>query len=142
MKKIALFIFLFVGFQSVKAQDTTKTDTSSEKPFLIVQQMPEFVGGQDSLFSYLEHNLIYPESAKESNKQGTVYVSFVISKTGKITNVKITRGVNGAPELDAEAVKIVQEMPDWIPGRQDGKNVPVQYALPLKFILNNAKKKK
>jgi len=118
-------------------------DTSAGNTFTIVQQMPVFVWGQDSLNHYLEKSIIYPPSSKKKNKEGTVYVSFVVSETGTIRNIKIVKGVEGEPELDAEALRVAKSIPnDWIAGKQDGAKVNVQLTLPIKFILDNADKKK
>ena len=145
MKKFILFLFLFVGFQSANAQDTTKTTNainSNNANINHIRVLPQFVGGEDSLYSYLQRNTIYPKSALDKNKHGTVYISFVISDSGKISEVIIRRGIKHAPELDSAAVNVVRNMPNWIPGKIDGKNVVAQLNIPIKFILDNPDKKK
>ncbi|HVA99055.1 MAG TPA: TonB family protein [Bacteroidia bacterium] len=106
-----------------------------QKPFLIVQQMPTFPGGEAKLFEYLQNNTNYPQVEKEEGVQGTVYVTFVIGSDGKVQDVKIMRGIPNGPGCNKEAVRVVQAMPNWTPGKQDGRSVPVQYSLPIKFIL-------
>ncbi len=101
--------------------------------FAVVESMPEFPGGYEELQKYLMRNLHYPASEVESGVEGTVYVSFVIDETGKVGDVQIARGLGG--ELDAEALRVVKAMPDWIPGRQQGKPVKTLYNLPINFKL-------
>ena len=104
-----------------------------EKPLLVVEQNPEFQGGYDAMLKFLKDKMQYPTLAQESGIQGTVFVQFVVSKTGKISNVKILRGIGGG--CDEEAVRVVKEMPNWIPGRQNGQAVPVMFQIPVKFQL-------
>lgn len=101
--------------------------------FTIVEDMPTFPGGEPALFKYLSNNIKYPQMAKESGIQGTVFVTFVIGPDGKVRDVKVLRGVKGG--LDEEAVRVVQSMPNWKPGKQRGKAVSVQYNLPIRFTL-------
>ncbi|MDP4290331.1 MAG: TonB family protein [Bacteroidota bacterium] len=104
-----------------------------EKPLLVVEQNPEFQGGYDAMLKFLHDKMQYPTLAQESGIQGTVFVQFVVSKTGKISNVKVLRGIGGG--CDEEAVRVVREMPNWIPGRQNGQAVPVMFQIPVKFQL-------
>jgi protein TonB len=104
------------------------------KPYVVVEQMPEFPGGDQTMRKFLRDNIRYPMMAKESGITGTVYVTFVVSVTGQISEVKLLRGIGGG--CDEEAVRVVKTMPSWIPGRQTGKPVPVQFNLPIKFSLN------
>jgi len=103
--------------------------------FTIVEENPEFPGGEAALFKYLGKNTKFPAIAKDAGIQGIVYVQFVVMEDGSINDDMITilRGVH--PALDAEAVRVVKEMPDWKPGRQRGKAVRVYYKLPFRFTL-------
>jgi len=101
--------------------------------FTVVEIPPEFLGGQDSLYIYLQKNLNYPDSAKASGIHGTVYVSFIVNETGQVEQPKIERGIGGG--CDEAALKVVKSMPDWIPGMQRRKPVKVQMVLPIKFKL-------
>lgn len=101
--------------------------------FTVVESMPEFPGGQTSLFQYLQKNIEYPEIAKESGIQGRVFVTFVVEKDGSVTDVRVLRGIGGG--CDEEAVRVVKSMPKWNPGKQRGKPVRVQFNLPVKFTL-------
>lgn len=100
--------------------------------------MPEYHGGDEKLQKFLQDNLIYPQSCKDSNIQGTVYVGFTIEEDGNISDVKILRGVNR--ELDAEALRVIKLLPKWIPGEQRGKPIRMQFNMPIKFTLDTIKK--
>jgi periplasmic protein TonB len=103
------------------------------EPFLVVEQMPDFPGGEKALYEYLQKNIKFPPMARESGITGTVYVRFIVDKKGKISNVALLRGIGGG--CDEEAIRVVQKMPDWNPGKQNGMPVPVYFTLPVKFIL-------
>jgi len=105
------------------------------EPFVVVEQMPEFPGGDIALRKYLAEHTVYPRMAKESGISGTVYVTFVIEKSGKVSSVDVLRGVSGG--CTEEAVRVVSEMPDWNPGLQRGKPVRVRLNLPVRFMLLN-----
>jgi periplasmic protein TonB len=122
-----------VDLADLQQQQTEVVEEAVEAPFSIVEQMPEFPGGDAARVKYLSQNIKYPVIARESGITGTVYMTFVVSKTGKISNVKVLRGIGGG--CDEEAIRVIQAMPDWIPGRQNGKPVSVQYNLPIKFTL-------
>jgi TonB family protein len=100
----------------------------------VVEVMPEYPGGHEALFAYISENIKYPEKAKKEKIQGRVFVSFVVEKSGKVTNVSILRGIGGG--CDEESLRVVSEMPIWKPGLQDGKPVRVQFNLPIKFALD------
>jgi protein TonB len=101
--------------------------------FTVVESMPEFPGGMGKLMTYLATNIKYPPLAKESGIQGRVFINFVVEPDGKISQVKVLRGIGGG--CDEEAVRVVQGMPKWKPGLQRGKPVRVSYNLPVKFTL-------
>lgn len=98
-----------------------------------VEQMPEFPGGQAELINFLMKSVKYPEESVMKKIQGKVFVSFVISKKGSVLNTKIERGVD--PLLDAEALRVVNSMPPWTAGKEKGKDVAVQFTLPIIFKL-------
>ena len=101
--------------------------------FTIVEEMPSFPGGEAELFKYLGSNIKYPAMARDAGIQGIVYVTFVVKEDGKISDVRVLRGVGGG--CDEEAVRVVEKMPSWKPGKQRGKSVRVQYNLPIRFTL-------
>jgi TonB family protein len=104
-----------------------------EEIFFMVDQMPEFQGGDQALRKFIANSVKYPKKAQENGVQGKVYVSFVVSKEGKVANAKITRSVN--PLLDKEALRVVNQMPTWKPGYQKGKPVNVSFTVPINFVL-------
>ncbi len=106
-----------------------------EEPLSIVDQMPEFPGGQQALFTYLGESINYPETAKRDSISGVVYISFVIEKDGAVNEVEVKKGIGSG--CDEEARRVISGMPDWIPGIHDGENVRVVYNLPIRFSLKS-----
>ncbi len=129
----------------VEADDQTKVDftdvdfsddeQSTEEPVVWAEQMPEFPGGDAALHQFIAKHMKYPELAIENDIQGTVYLRFVVLKSGKVGQVQVVRGVD--PLLDKEAVRVVKLMPRFKPGMQGGRRVPVWFSLPVVFVLNN-----
>jgi len=109
-------------------------EEDDEEFFMVVENMPEFPGGDLGLMKYIQKNVKYPAIAKEYNITGKVYVSFIVDKSGKVTNVKVVRGVD--KNLDAEAVRVVKSLPKYKPGKQRGKSVRVMFTIPINFTLN------
>ena len=105
----------------------------NEEVFFIVEEMPEFPGGDLALRKFIANSVKYPEIAVENGIQGKVYVSFVVCKDGYVANAKIARGVE--PSLDKEALRVVSSLPRWKPGVQRGQAVNVQYTVPINFVL-------
>lgn len=112
----------------------TQEAPKEEEVFEMVEQQPEFPGGQAEMMKFIKDNMKYPVIAMENGVHGRVYCQFVVGANGKIRDVKVVRGVD--PYLDKEAVRVIQMMPDWIPGRQNGRAVSVRYTLPVLFKLN------
>ena len=106
-----------------------------EAPLTIVEQMPAFPGGELEMMKYIQKNVQYPQVEKEAGISGTCYVTFVVEKDGSITDVKVLRGVSGGTGCDKEAMRVVKSMPAWKAGKQNGREVRVQFNLPIKFIL-------
>lgn len=115
-------------------QEVIEVEESKKEIFTIVEEMPSFPGGPSELQKYLATNISYPQSATENGIQGTVYVSFVVDSKGNVTDVKVLRGIGGG--CDEEAIRVVKAMPQWHPGKQNGKNVRVLYNMPIYFKLN------
>ncbi len=116
-------------------EEKSEDDSDGDSVFMTVEQMPEFSGGgQQSMINFIQQNLHYPDNAKAKKIEGIVYVSFVVDETGKITDVKVEKGMS--KELDAEAVRVVKKMPPWKPGMQKGKAVKTRMVLPIKFSLS------
>jgi periplasmic protein TonB len=109
-------------------------EESDEEFFTVVENMPEFPGGDAGLMKYIQKNVKYPPIAKEYNITGKVYVSFIVDKSGSVTDVKIAKGVDKS--LDAEALRVVKSLPKYKPGKQRGKAVRVMFTIPINFTLN------
>ena len=116
-----------------EATITTNVADDNSHVFKVVDKMPKFPGGIKALISYLAKNIHYPAKAKKQGIQGRVYVHFIVNKDGSVSDVKILRGIS--PECDAEAIRVVKNMPNWIPGEQKGQKVRVVFNLPIKFSL-------
>ena len=101
--------------------------------FEVVENMPDFPGGQAALMQYLAKNIKYPTIAQENGTQGRVIVQFVVNRDGSIVDAKVLRGVD--PYLDKEAIRVISSMPKWKPGMQRGKAVRVKYTVPVMFRL-------
>jgi TonB family protein len=121
------------GLTVVSNSDQAKTKTDQEEVFLVVEQTPEFPGGEDAFRTYLINQVKYPAEAVKKGIQGKVFVTFVVGKDGAVKNSKIIRGVD--PMLDKEALRVVNAMPKWKPGKQSGKDVAVQFTVPINFKL-------
>ncbi len=111
-------------------------DEDEDEPtfFVIVQNEPEFIGGEAALMKHLS-DINYPQMAIEAGTQGTVYASFIVEKDGSISNVKILRGIGNG--CDEETLRIIKAMPKWNPGKQMNTIVRVQVKIPVRFILDN-----
>jgi protein TonB len=101
--------------------------------FFIVEDMPEFPGGDLALRKFIANAVKYPVIAQENGIQGKVYVTFVVGKDGSVRDAKVARGVD--PSLDKEALRVVNSLPKWKPGKQRGKPVNVSYTVPINFVL-------
>lgn len=106
---------------------------TEETIFVVVESMPSFPGGVNEMMRYLHEEIRYPQLAKESGIQGKVFVTFVVEKDGSVTDVSILRGIGGG--CDEEAIRVVESMPKWIPGKQRNVPVRVRFNLPIKFTL-------
>lgn len=105
--------------------------TATNEPFIVVEKMPEFAGGQEALLRYLRDHLRYPGAALAAGVGGRVFMSFVVGSDGKISEVTILKGLGY--ELDEEALRVVRQMPAWTPGYQSQHPVPVRFTLPITF---------
>ncbi len=103
------------------------------KVFDVVEQKPQFPGGEAALIKYVAEHIRYPAMAQENNIQGRVVVQFVVTKTGAVGEVKVVRGKD--PDLDKEAVRVVKSLPKFVPGKMNGHAVNVWYTLPIQFKL-------
>ncbi|MGN0219814.1 MAG: energy transducer TonB [Muribaculaceae bacterium] len=114
-------------------QETKPVEEEKVYNMAMVEQQPEFPGGTAEMYKWLSSHINYPAAASEEGVQGKVIVEFVVSRTGKVENVRVLRGRH--PALDKEAVRVVKSMPAWNPGRNNGQPVKVTYTLPVTFKL-------
>lgn len=114
--------------------DDEPTDTN--EIYMVVEDSPQFPGGLQALLDYLHDNIKYPESCRRDSIQGRVIISFVVEKDGSINSAEIVKGVH--EQLDAEALRVIDAMPKWKPGKQRGKTVRVKYAIPVNFRLDGS----
>lgn len=119
-----------VDFSNMVFEEETRDEGEI---FMIVEEMPEFPGGTEALQRYLSQSVRYPVIAQENGIQGRVYIQFVINQNGEVTNATILRGVD--PSLDREALRVVEAMPKWKPGKQRNRPVRVSYTVPINFVL-------
>ncbi|MCJ7449065.1 MAG: TonB family protein [Bacteroidales bacterium] len=123
-----------VGVEVVQeVKEEVQEEEAEPEPFVVVEEMPMFPGGDAALLAYIFDHTVYPEVAKENNIQGRVVVRFCVTSKGGVSQVSILKGVD--PELDAEAVRVVNTLPAFKPGKQGGKPVPVWYMVPITFTL-------
>lgn len=108
-------------------------EEKEDEIFQVVEQDPEFPGGVEALYKFVQQNIKYPQLAKENNITGRVFVQFVVEKDGSVSNVRAARDIGGG--CGAEAVRVVKSMPKWTPGKQRGKAVRAAYTLPVNFNL-------
>ena len=99
----------------------------------VVEQMPQFPGGFQKMNEFIEENMQYPKKCAEKGVYGRVVITFVVERSGKLSNIRVAKSVH--PALDKEALRIVKLMPKWIPGRQNGITVRVKYIIPVTFRL-------
>ena len=121
--------------ETVRAIEFKLGGKNTSQVYDMVKDAPEFPGGTKAMMEYLKTNMRYPQIAKENGIQGRVILQFVVDETGKVTDPKILRGVD--PALDLEAIRLVEAMPQWTPGKQDGKAVAVRYTVPVSFKLDS-----
>lgn len=112
-----------------------KQEEVTDEIFVVVENQPEFPGGNTAMMKFLGDNIKYPVIAQENGIQGRVICNFVVEKDGSITDVQVVRGVD--PSLDREAMRVIQQMPRWKAGKQRGQAVRVRFTLPVVFRLQN-----
>jgi len=115
------------------ARDQGTEEAKKDSVFFIVEDMPEFPGGERALRKFIAGEIRYPEEAVKKGISGKVYVNFVVEEDGSTRRIKIARGVD--PSLDREALRVISQLPKWTPGKQKGKAVAVSYTVPISFVL-------
>lgn len=145
IKYLTLSIFILILF-SLSLPSLAQVEQEEEVVFSVIENMPEFEGGEKEMTKFLMKNLNYPEQAREKGVMGNVYVSFVVNKEGKVTDAKVIKGIGSG--CDEESLRVVNLMPDWKPATQRGKavkcrmNLPIRYNLDLSTDRKEKKKKK
>jgi TonB family protein len=146
MKTILISLaVLFISAYSLAQTDTTLQKKSAETVLIeetpeentalhTAEVMPKYPGGEKALRETIAKNIVYPESAKKNKTSGTVYLRFVVTKTGEVSHAEIMRGVH--PDIDKEALRVINELERFEPGLQDEKPVDVYYMIPIFFNAN------
>ncbi len=130
---ILSFGFLLGANNSLFAQD-------KDSVYAFVDEEPVYPGGELAMMEFIQTNVIYPDEAILNGEQGTVYVEFVVGRTGSVSKVKIIRGAS--ENLDAEAVRVIGLMPNWKPGKIEGEAVACRFTLPINFKVDKGMTKK
>jgi protein TonB len=123
----------FTGLPDGEGNEEVIGNTNTDEVFTVVEQMPEFPGGEAAMNAFLDKNLQYPSMAKEQGIQGKVWIGFIVDKFGNVSNVEVLRGIGGG--CDEEAARVVSIMPRWVPGKQSGRPVIVKFRFPINFTL-------
>ncbi len=135
MKRLILLSLMATfSLATVQAQKTVVSQ-KEQKPevFMVVENMPEYPGGNEAMFAFFAKNMKYPADAQKNKVQGRVLVTFVVERDGTITDVQVAKPT--FPSLDDEAMRLVKKMPKWKPGTQRGVPVRVKFTLPVVFKL-------
>lgn len=131
MKKLVLLSLMAICcLMTANAQKTVVSQTN-QKVYDTVDQMPEYPGGMQAMIEFLQTSMKYPEDAAKQKVEGRVMVQFVVETDGSVSDVHVAKQV--FPSLDAEAIRVVQAMPKWTPGKNGGQVVRVKYNLPIVF---------
>jgi TonB family protein len=131
MKTTKLLLLLLLSPLCAAQTDSLQAATP-EKVWRVVEEMPTYRGGRPAWEQYLRQHLRYPEEERQAGVKGTVYVGFTVCEDGSILNPQVLRAIGYG--CDQEALRLIAEMPNWVPGRQNGRAVPVYLALPVKFL--------
>jgi protein TonB len=122
-----------IVFDEPVEEATAEPEEDPNKVYMVVEQQPEFPGGLAAMSKFISQNIKYPSQARRMGTEGSVFVEFVVDQHGNITNPRVIKGIGSG--CDEEAVRVVQKMPPWKPGKQNGKAVKVRFVLPVKFML-------
>ena len=128
MKKLFLIMF-FMAFVSANAY--SQSDDSDNSVYAMVDERAQFPGGQNEMLKYLQENLQYPEAAKANNVHGRVFVKFIVERDGSLSDIKVMKGLGNG--CDEEAIRLIQSMPKWKPGKNKGKEVRTSMTVPVNF---------
>lgn len=135
-REIVTYSRTFAGPEVAVPEKNYDNSAGGDMVYTIVEELPAFPGGEDARIRFLANNIIYPAEAGNSGIQGTVYVTYIIEKDGSVSNAGILRGIH--PAIDREAVRVIESMPAWKPGKQNGKPVRVRINTPIRFTISNS----
>ena len=130
----ALISVSMLAQDSVSAADAADANDYGDVIYVVTETMPEFPGGMQEMMRFINENIVYPVEAAQKGIQGRAICQFVVEKDGSISNVVVIRS-SGDRDLDNEAIRVVQSMPQWKPGKQRGVPVRVKYTIPVSFRL-------
>jgi TonB family protein len=137
MKKTLLITLQVITSFFAKAQtnnaDTAKIIVADNRVFTAVEKAPDFPGGINMFYMYLQRNMIYPPDAVKNRIEGRVFITFIVEKEGILSDIKVIKGVS--PEIDNEAIRVISRSPRWLPGIVNGMAVRVQYTMAIAFKL-------
>ena len=139
LRAIILLSFCLVAVVCTAQKDFPSVPESGDNDttvYDLVEHMPTFPGGTDSLFSFIRANLTYPEEAQEQKIEGRIYVSFIVEKDGSITNVGLHENYDIGGGCGPEGIRVVRSMPNWLPGNHGGNNLRFIIVLPIMFLLS------
>jgi len=132
MKRV-IFVSLICALFTLTAKAQKET-ISKDKVYTSVERVPSFPGGIEAFYNFLAKNIVYPKAARNNNTQGKVILSFIVETDGKLTGVKVARGIGDG--CDEEAQRVVKLSSPWNPGTQNGSPVRVAYSVPINFALS------
>ena len=135
-------LILFTFFYTSISFSQTNPPPPPPPPPADWKDMPSFPGGETEMNKFILDNIQYPEKERLAGISGTCYITFVVEKNGCLSDIKILRGIPNGAGCDAEALRVVAKMPKWSPVKLNGQEVRVQFTLPIKFTLMNARKYK
>lgn len=139
-KSLFLLVYFILCTNSIACQNIDTIINTTREVFTFVEKFPSYPGGNDSMLAFINRNLIYPDLAKENGIEGTVVARFVVDKNGNVNDAKIIREIGGG--CDQEVLRIINNFPKWEARIHNGKPVDVSFSLPIKFNLEDKKKKK
>lgn len=130
-KKVGCSLFMLLVLAACSFEESRPKPTNTVNEYS--EKQPEFPGGEKALYEYISYHVDYPAEARDEEISGQVMIQFIVSKSGKVKDVRVRKGVH--PLLNKEAVRVITEMPEWYPGELKGKPVDVTYNIPINFIL-------
>jgi len=135
IKKVEVSTETTEGPETVVFEEPVKqvVDNGDDQIYTVVEQQPEFPGGIEAMMKFIQKNMKYPAQARRMGTEGRVFIGFVVNNDGHITDVAPIKGISA--DCDKEAARVISMMPNWKPGKQNGRTVAVQYNLPVRFTL-------